>query len=263
MNSLKYLYGPVQSWRLGKSMGLDPLSLKNKVCNMDCVYCQLGPTLDFSPIRQTFISTTDILNEVWSLNPYERFDHFTISGRGEPTLAANLSEIITGIKKMRPEKIAVITNSSLLWRESVREDLMKADKVLAKLDACDQESFGFVDKPESGLSFSHVVEGLWKFRQMYKGFLSLDVMFVPSTIVLADRMASLTKALKPDAVHLNTPLRDCAADPVAPAQMLAIREAFAGQNVTTVYDEEQNISVWNDPAVVRRHGRPRQVKVVV
>ncbi len=174
-----------------------------------------------------------------------------------------ISGQIDGIKKMRPEKVAVITNSSLLWRESVRDDLMKADKVLAKLDACDQESFGFIDKPENGLSFSHVVEGLWKFRQMYKGYLSLDVMFVPSTINLAGRMASLTKALNPDAVHLNTPLRDCAVDPVNPGQMNGIREFFAGQNVTTVYDEEQKFVICNDPAIVRRHGRTRKVKVAV
>jgi len=268
LNPFKYLYGPVQSWRLGRSMGIDPLSLKHKVCNMDCVYCQLGPTLsqesqNKSPAlsdesqRRTFVLTSDILNEVGMLDPDEQFDCLTISGRGEPTLAENLGGIIAGIKAIRKEKIAVITNSSLLWREDVRQELMKADMVLAKLDALDQDSFNRVDRPAAGVSFGDVLQGLWKFRRGYKGYFSLDVMLVETSVDFARGMFVLAKSLEPDHVHLNTPLRDSPVKPLSRYEMALVRTSFEDLPVTTVYDEESGHFLWNDPAIVRRHGRPR------
>jgi len=37
------IYGPVASWRLGKSLGIDLIS-REKTCSFDCIYCQLGKT---------------------------------------------------------------------------------------------------------------------------------------------------------------------------------------------------------------------------
>lgn len=262
LNSFKYLYGPVQSWRLGRSMGVDPISLKDKICNMDCTYCQLGATRNFSSERKIFVPTEDLLNEIRSLNPQETFDCLTISGRGEPTLAANLGEIIAGIRNIRQEKITVITNSSLLWREDVREDLMNVDAVLAKVDAFDEKSFRRIDRPPEGLIFGDILGGLWKFRKCYRGYLSLDIMFVEAGIDLVRNMALLTKNLSPDHVHLNTPLRDCAVEPLSRYEMALIKTSFEDQSVTTVYDETPSAGVCNDPSIIRRHGRPRHPSTI-
>jgi len=42
--SKRYIYGPVPSRRLGRSLGID--IIPHKVCSYDCVYCQLGNTMD-------------------------------------------------------------------------------------------------------------------------------------------------------------------------------------------------------------------------
>ena len=106
--SFKYVYGPVSSWRLGCSLGIDPVSKGRKICSFDCIYCQVGKTGLLIDERHRFINCEDIIKELDSLPPLE-IDYITFSGAGEPTLASNLGEMIRGIKKIRQEKIAVIT----------------------------------------------------------------------------------------------------------------------------------------------------------
>jgi len=50
------IYGPVASWRLGRSLGIDLLSTKGKTCSFDCIYCQLGKTAHPLTKRKQFVS---------------------------------------------------------------------------------------------------------------------------------------------------------------------------------------------------------------
>jgi len=130
----KYIYGPIPSWRLGSSLGIDPLSKGEKICTFDCVYCQIGNNKLLTDKRETFVKVRDIVEELDSLPPIE-IDYITFSGTGEPTLAENLGQIVKTLKKIRNEKIAILTNSSLMHRKDVQEDLFQADFIVAKLDA--------------------------------------------------------------------------------------------------------------------------------
>ena len=49
-----FVFGPLPSRRLGQSLGVDPLPLKNKVCNWNCIYCQLGRTVPLSNERSEY-----------------------------------------------------------------------------------------------------------------------------------------------------------------------------------------------------------------
>ena len=129
---LKYIYGPVYSWRLGMSLGIDPLTDKRKICNFDCPYCQLGRTAKFYTQREDFVPVETILTEIKAMPPM-RIDCYTFSGRGEPTLAKNLGAMIRAVREATGGKIAVITNAGLIDRPDVQEDLFLADWVLAKL----------------------------------------------------------------------------------------------------------------------------------
>ncbi|MHA2380221.1 MAG: hypothetical protein ACXADS_13185 [Candidatus Thorarchaeota archaeon] len=40
---MTYIYGPVSSWRYGRSLGVD-IIIPPKKCTDNCVYCQLGST---------------------------------------------------------------------------------------------------------------------------------------------------------------------------------------------------------------------------
>ena len=142
----RYIYGPVPSWRLGSSLGIDPLSRDGKVCSFDCIYCQIGETAFLTDERKTFVPAAKIINELDSL-PALKIDYITFSGTGEPTLAENLGQMIKAIKQIRREKIAVLTNSSLMYREDVQRDLFLADFVVAKLDAPSQTIFELVNRP--------------------------------------------------------------------------------------------------------------------
>ncbi|MFC1805334.1 radical SAM protein, partial [Candidatus Omnitrophota bacterium] len=126
---LQYIYGPVPSWRLGSSLGIDPISRSKKICSFDCTYCQLGKTEIFSDQRQVFVPTNKIIEE-FKLVPLIQIDYITFSGVGEPTLASNLGEAIRGVKEIRKERIAVLTNSSLIDRDDVKRDLLLADLVV-------------------------------------------------------------------------------------------------------------------------------------
>jgi len=87
------IYGPVPSWRLGKSLGIDLLSAKGKTCCFDCVYCQLGRTLHLLTERRQFVSLEHLAEELESVKGLD-IDYVTFSGMGEPALASNLGEAI-------------------------------------------------------------------------------------------------------------------------------------------------------------------------
>lgn len=154
-----YIYGPVSSWRLGSSLGIDLISRKDKICPFDCIYCQLGRTKVFSKKRIEYVSAAKIIDEIESL-PLLEIDYITFSGVGEPTLAKNLGQMIKAVKKIRKEKIAILTNSSLMDREDVQMDLSLADFVVAKIDASSQDSLVKVNRPMKTIRFDVIVEAI-------------------------------------------------------------------------------------------------------
>jgi wyosine [tRNA(Phe)-imidazoG37] synthetase (radical SAM superfamily) len=173
-----YIYGPVPSWRVGSSLGIDLLSQKENICSFDCPYCQLGKTKITTITRQTYVPVDNILKELDRLPEDISIDYLTLSGRGEPTLAKNLGDIIKLLKEARKEPVAVITNSSLMNRQDVCEELSCADFVIAKLDACSSESLMEVDKPFPEMKFENIVEGMQIFRKHFRGKMAIQAMFM-------------------------------------------------------------------------------------
>jgi wyosine [tRNA(Phe)-imidazoG37] synthetase (radical SAM superfamily) len=108
----KSVYGPLKSWRYGKSLGIDPIG-KTSVCSFNCVYCQLGEIEIITKERRIFVPTETILNDLKSFAPWNEIDIITLSGSGEPTLALNLGEILKGIKKITNHQTLVLTNVPL------------------------------------------------------------------------------------------------------------------------------------------------------
>lgn len=250
----KYIYGPVSSWRLGSSLGIDLISKEGKVCTFDCAYCQIGDTKRFSAKREIFVATDEIIKEMKSL-PDANIDYITFSGTGEPTLAGNLGELIKELRKIRKEKIAVITNSSLIDRKDVREDLKLANLVMAKLDAPSQELLFKINKPMEGLTFKKTLEGIKKFRSEYKGKLALQIMFTNENKGRAKDLAKLAKEVNPDEVQLNTPLRPCSVKSLSREDMDIIKAYFKGINVACVYDaERKNVDSFNTRDTLKRRG---------
>ena len=233
---MKYIYGPVSSWRLGKSLGIDLIS-GDKSCSFDCIYCQLGKTITYVTERQIFAPTAQVLQEFDSL-PKLNIDYVTFSGCGEPTLAANLGEVISEIKKRTKTRIAVLTNSSLMRDPEVRKELGLADLISAKLDAPDEKIFKIINRPVKALSFQDIIEGIKEFNKEFPGRLALQIMFVPENKDSASKLADLAKEIKPAEVHINTPLRPSATKPLSKEELLKIKALFSPLKAYCVYDVE-------------------------
>jgi len=230
------IYGPVASWRLGRSLGIDLLNTRKKACSFNCVYCQLGETDQFIVEPREFVSLEQLTSEIELLNPIKA-DYATFSGMGEPTLASNLGEAIELARSILDLPIAVLTNSALMFREDVRQRLVHADTVVAKLDVPNGELLATVNRPAPGLHFDQLKDGLRLFRDKYKGKLALQIMFIEANKDYALEIAALARQISPDEVQIDTPLRPCAVRPLPPKSIAEIKQEFTNfENVVTVYE---------------------------
>ena len=232
---MSIIYGPVPSWRLGRSLGIDLLSTRGKTCSFDCVYCQLGRTIHSLDGPKEFVPISRLVSELEQVSDIPA-DYATFSGVGEPTLASNLGQAIEVVKSRLGLPVAVLTNSSLMPREDVRQGLAKADVVAAKLDAPTEELFHTINRPVIDYSLTEVLEGMRRFRLEFRGKLAVQMMFIEANKEYAEDMARIAELLSPDEVQLNTPLRPCAVPPLTPQEISSIRQAFSRfENVLTVY----------------------------
>ena len=249
----KHIYGPVYSWRMGMSLGIDPITTQKKICNFDCIYCQLGRTTQFYNRRENFIQVKDITDEIRSL-PKVNIDYYTFSGRGEPTLAKNLGTMIRSVARLTSGKIAVITNAASIDQKGVQKDLMSADLVLAKLDASDDKSLNLVDIPAKGIHLDKIVNGIKSFKTKFKGKLALQLMFIQENKEYAAQMADIARDIGADEVQINTPLRP-GGNPLGEKDLIAIKNYFTGMPAMTVYEmERRNVKPFDDKETILRHG---------
>ncbi len=252
------VYGPVPSWRLGRSLGIDPVSTRYKTCSFDCIYCQLGRTKGPLSERRTFVQPQALSSEMGKIGEIE-VDYVTFSGMAEPTLAANLAELVAVVRENLPDKpIAILTNASLMPRPDARHDLSLFDVVVAKLDAPDQELFVQINRPFVNYTLYEILDGLRRFREEFTAKLALQMMFVEANRKEAQEMAKIARELRPEEVQLNTPLRPCAVPPLSPSQMEEIEAAFGGLNVISVYTSRRPQVTPVDVVATRRR-RPEHL----
>ena len=204
-----HIYGPVPSRRLGFSLGIDIILFKT--CSLNCIYCQLGQTTQKTIQRKEYFSSSEILSQIKKkLASGQEIDYITFSGSGEPTLNVALGKLIREIKKITSVPVAVLTNSTLLSRKSVRKALLDADLIVPSLDAATQEIFVKVNRPHSSLKLEEIIESLRKFRQEFKGSIWLEIMLVKGVNDSPSHIKKLKEAIakiKPEKVQLNTVIR--------------------------------------------------------
>jgi wyosine [tRNA(Phe)-imidazoG37] synthetase (radical SAM superfamily) len=226
-----YTFGPIPSRRLGRSLGIN--NIPPKICTYACVYCQLGRTIKMQIDRQKFFEPKDIYKSVKNKidNARERLeviDYLTFVPDGEPTLDINLGKEIILLKSFGI-KIAVITNSSLIWDENVREDLMNADWISVKVDSTDEEIWRKVDRPHGKLDFDKISVGLQEFAKEYKGELVTETMLVygiNDSNKSLSATAEFISSLKPSTSYISIPTRPPAADWVSTPSSITLNKAY-------------------------------------
>jgi wyosine [tRNA(Phe)-imidazoG37] synthetase (radical SAM superfamily) len=205
----EFVFGPVPSRRLGFSLGVD--IIPRKYCSFDCIYCQVGKTTHKEVERRSFSEPGLIVKQVVKrVEEGRRIDFISLSGSGEPTLSADIGEIIDELKRKTSIPLAVITNGSLLFREDVRRDIAAADVVLPSLDATGDVIFERINRPHPSLSFTQLVEGLKAFRRGYKGKIWLEIMLIKdinNSVEQLEMFRQLLRDISADKVQLNTVAR--------------------------------------------------------
>lgn len=205
----QYLFGPVPSRRLGRSLGVDIVPFKT--CSQNCIYCQLGVDAETTKERKPYVEIDAVIAELAGrIETGLGADYITLSGSGEPTLNSQIGELIRQIKKISTIPVAVITNGTLLNDPAVRKDLIDADVVLPSLDAGDEETFRKINCPHIEVTLGSLVAGLCKFRNEYKGQIWLEVFLCEGVNTSSDqiaRIAEIIERVKPDKIQLNTAVR--------------------------------------------------------
>lgn len=206
------VFGPIPSRRLGRSLGVN--NIPPKVCSYSCVYCQVGATDSMTMKRKEFFSPDEIYNEASEKISQikkigERIDYITFVAEGEPTLDINLGKAIELLKPLGI-KIAVITNSSLLWDKEVRNDLMKTDWVSVKTDSVYENIWRKINKPHGLLKLQKIIIGIKEFASFFKGLLVTETMLVKG---VNDNKGSLSETaqmiskIKPHKSYILAPTR--------------------------------------------------------
>ncbi len=207
----RIVFGPVPSRRFGRSLGINNIPYLKK-CSYSCIYCQIGKTYDFRIERQEFYKPEEIekqVEEVIESLKDKRIDYISFVPDGEPTLDINLGKSIDKLKKFGI-KIAVITNSSLIWREDVQEDLKKADCVSLKVDAISQDIWKKINRPCKNLNLNKILEGIKIFSNEFKGELLTETLFIKNindTDKEIEKIGNFLKEINPVIAYIGYPTR--------------------------------------------------------
>jgi wyosine [tRNA(Phe)-imidazoG37] synthetase (radical SAM superfamily) len=165
----RIIYGPVNSRRLGRSLGLNLLPPGRKWCSFDCLYCQYGwtpapPDADPSagvPSPEEVESAVAAALAAADPSPA----YLTFSGNGEPTLHPLFPEIVEIVRRLRDRlapraKVALLSNSAGIDRPSIRAAVGRIEHPILKLDAGNASVLALYNRPAPGISFDAVVRGL-------------------------------------------------------------------------------------------------------
>jgi len=209
---MKYIFGPVNSRRLGRSLGVDLFT--DKICTLNCIYCEVGPTVRLTCERDYYTPTEEILAELE--NFFARrgnradIDTVTVTASGEPTLHAGLGQILTFLREVVETRIALLTNGTTLDDAGVRREVGMVDVVVPSLDAVLPASFRKIDRPATCLDLERIVEGLVTFSREFTGQLWLEILFAEGINDTDDDVAALADAMarmRLDRIQINTVAR--------------------------------------------------------
>jgi wyosine [tRNA(Phe)-imidazoG37] synthetase (radical SAM superfamily) len=178
----KFVYPVLSRRSKGISIGvnLNP----DKVCNFDCIYCQVDRRSD---AETRFVETERLLAEIDHMlelvssgelfqdEPFRdvpperrRLNDIAFSGDGEPTTFRNFDEIIAATADLKQKhglsnvKLVLITNASMFHRPAVKRGLALLDKnngeIWAKLDAGTDAYYHLVER--TTIPFRRVLDNI-------------------------------------------------------------------------------------------------------
>lgn len=172
--NFKYVY-PVLSRRShGISIGINVNP--DKVCNFDCIYCQVDRTVPAAVTEfdlavaetelRALLATDFSTHAPFDSVPKDqlRINDIALSGDAEPTTLPEFSTTIEMIARVKPAgvKIVLITDAGGLDRADVKRGLQIMDanngEVWAKLDAGTEEYYRVINR--SAIPFARILKNI-------------------------------------------------------------------------------------------------------
>lgn len=168
------IVGPIKSRRLGRSLGVNLLPLKHKICSYDCIYCECGWNKESENAEIEYVSPQQVremleqrLQQLKAAG--EGIDSITFAGNGEPTLYPQFAEVVDIVVELRnkyfPEAVTtLLTNATQLTRPEIFDALHKLDNPTLKLDAGIAMMRDRINLPnEKACSFDELLDCLKRF----------------------------------------------------------------------------------------------------
>lgn len=176
----KVVFGPVRSRRLGLVLGIN--NVKPNVCSYDCIYCPGGKNTCCSICTnncltpfELYVSVKNKLNEIYLSG--KKINYILFAGSGDPALDTNLHKEISILREFG-YKIAVFTNSSLLWNENIQENLMFADYISLKIDTVNEDTWLKINRPHQRLRYDLILKGIKDFSRKFRGELVTETTLI-------------------------------------------------------------------------------------
>ena len=207
----KVVFGPVRSRRLGLVLGIN--NVKKKVCSYDCIYCPIGEKSCCSICTNNCLSPHELYfavkNKIDEIKKSGKdIDYILFAGNGDPALDSNLSQEISILREFG-YKIAVFTNSALLWNENIQENLMYADYVSLKIDTINEDTWMKINRPHQRLRYNLILNGIEQFSKRFKGTLTTETMLIKNindNEIEIEYLGEYLNAIDRDTSYFMTPI---------------------------------------------------------
>jgi wyosine [tRNA(Phe)-imidazoG37] synthetase (radical SAM superfamily) len=270
------VYGPVMSWRFGRSLGIDPVP-PPKRCTFNCVYCQLGPTN--IPVKTISRWQHELPDKNMLQNDLEQhlrqlsvdsLDVVTISGSGEPTINLGLATMVRQIREqVSGVPVVLLTNGSLLGNLKVLKSLKEFDIVTIKFDAGDNETHRLINRPFVSFQHDQLVKGIQKLRKVSSVTIALEVMLLELDSGISNVHGAARESLQReltrlapvvDFIQLYTPWRPTGDDRVNPISKFELmdfasnlREDYAPERIWIygIHDARRQAASWKSHQSLR------------
>ncbi len=237
------IFGPVNSRRFGKSLGID-LSPSFKQCNFDCVYCELKGAKTVGKM-QDVVGVKDVIDALkMALKKHKDLDVITITANGEPTLYPYLDELIFEINRIKQEnKLLILSNGANIVDKNIADALSKIDIVKISLDCASKKCFKKIDRPYSNIDLDEVIKSMKSFSRDYKGSLVIEILVVKGINDKDEEFEKLNTILneiKPDRVDISTIDRPPAYDVqrVKTSKLKELSEKLENLHVSIAYRKD-------------------------
>ncbi|MCL2074526.1 MAG: hypothetical protein FWH18_11435 [Marinilabiliaceae bacterium] len=244
------IVGPVQSRRLGTSLGVNLLPRNRKICSFNCAYCECG----FNSPKKTIVENFPDISEVVKCleqklkdisEKGEKLDFITFAGNGEPTLHPSFAHIIDETIRLRDAiypsaRVAVLSNGTRIDIPNVFAALQKVDYNIQKIDSAIPETIYILNSP---CSFFELERTLY-FLKNFSGKVILQTLLLKGNInrfhidntteTEVDALINLYKKVSPRFVMLYTLARDTPVETlekIAPQQMDQIAEKLKKNDI--------------------------------